>query len=74
MRVQGTPCDGHVRDCVSVCVSRKKGIRPEWSWGGIGVVGMGGGSAGCVGAGCHFPRDWFNSTSACLLSKSPAQC
>ena len=55
-------------------MSRKSGIGPEWSWGGMGVVGMGGGSAGCVGAGCHFPRDWFSSATACWLSKSPVQC
>ena len=53
---------------------KAEGYGPDWSGGGMGVVGRGGGSAGCVAAGCHLPKVWFNSATACLLSKSPAQC
>ena len=38
-------------------VVRQEGFGPDWSWAGMGVVGMRGGSAGCVTAGCHLPRD-----------------
>ena len=35
------------------------------------MVGRAGGSAGCPAAGLHLPKDWFSSSTACLLSKSP---
>ena len=46
---------------------------PEEFWGGRGVVGMAGDSAGCDSWVCHLPRDLFSNEMACLLSKSPAK-